>query len=83
MESESSHGDTLYPIPHFRQPEPEHVSQRVIDALLALWTRFPTMRFGQLVMNVSRVPGGFADTWEWSNEKWLAAIADAEKSWNC
>lgn len=30
----------------------------------------PDMRFGQLVMNLSRTPGGFADTWNWEDSAW-------------
>lgn len=56
-------------------------NERVIRALLALWTGVPYMRFGQLVMNLSRIEGGFADTWEWSNATWVQRIEDGMGTW--
>lgn len=37
----------------------------------ALWKQYPDMRFGQLFMDLSREPGGFADTWNWEEDDWL------------
>jgi hypothetical protein len=56
-------------------------NERVLDALLALWTGVPDQRFGQLVMNLSRIDGGFADTWEWSNETWIKKIEEGMRTW--
>ena len=42
-----------------------------LAALGEVWERNPDQRFGQLVMNLSREPGGFADTWEWENDEWF------------
>lgn len=56
-------------------------NELVVDAIAVLWQRVPEQRFGQLVMNLSREQGGFADTWEWSNETWLRRIEEATKTW--
>lgn len=48
----------------------------LIDALRGLWDMVPDWRFGQLVMNLSREPGGFADTWEWKHGRWYEEITD-------
>ncbi len=56
-------------------------NKHVLDALLALWDEYPDQRFGQLVMNVSREPGGFADTWNWSNGDWLRRIQQTYEEW--
>jgi hypothetical protein len=45
-----------------------------LKAFGEVWKRNPDMRFGQLFMNLSRVEGGFADTWEWEDDKWLASM---------
>lgn len=53
--------------------------QRIRPFLVVLeqvWMQNPDMRFGQLVMNLSRVPGGFADTWNWEDDEWLLRIAN-------
>jgi hypothetical protein len=34
------------------------------------------MRFGQLVMNLSRVEGGFADTWNWEDGEWYRRMQE-------
>lgn len=49
-------------------------NHRLLDAIRALWDEVPDERFGQLVMNLSRVDGGFADTWEWGHGEWLSRI---------
>lgn len=53
-------------------------NRRLLETLADLWDAYPDMRFGQLVMNLSREPGGFADTWEWGHATWRERI---EKSW--
>lgn len=47
-----------------------------LAAIEAAWLADPDQRFGQLVMNLSREPGGFADTWNWENSEWLRRIED-------
>ena len=53
----------------------------LVEALLGLWDRVPDQRFGQLVMNLSREPGVFPDTWEWSNADWHRRIEEAMRTW--
>jgi hypothetical protein len=44
-------------------------------ALEAHWRRDPDIRFGQLVMNLSRDHRGqFRDVWEWDDQEFLRAI---------
>lgn len=56
-------------------------NQRLVDALVSLWDYVPDQRFGQFVMNLSREPGGFADTWEWKHDEWYRRIEDAAQTW--
>lgn len=56
-------------------------NRHLLDALAGLWATCPDQRFGQLVMNLSRVEGGFADTWEWSNARWHEEISVAYETW--
>jgi hypothetical protein len=51
-------------------------NRRLLDGLAALWDTVPDQRFGQLVMNLSRTEGGFADTWEWKHGEWLERIQE-------
>lgn len=53
----------------------------VLRALGELWGTVPEQRFGQLVMNISREPDGFADTWEWSNDVWIERIVKTYSEW--
>jgi hypothetical protein len=53
----------------------------LLDAVRALWDANPEQRFGQLVMNLSREPGGFSDTWEWSNAYWHQRIQESYENW--
>ena len=48
----------------------KRANRALIEKLVSLWDIVPEQRFGQLVMNLSREPGGFADTWEWSHADW-------------
>jgi hypothetical protein len=41
----------------------------------------PDQRFGQIVMNLSRIEGGFADTWEWGHGDWYRRIEEAYRGW--
>jgi len=50
-------------------------NHHLLAALAALWDQYPDQRFGQLVMNLAREPGGFADTWEWKHGEWSERIA--------
>lgn len=65
-------------LPDPQPPAPEAsrawANRNLIAAVQAVWEMHPDWRFGQLVMNLSREPGGFADTWEWSNAQWLDRI---------
>lgn len=36
-----------------------------ISELMVFWSEHPDWRFGQMIMNLSREFGGFADIWEW------------------
>ena len=45
-----------------RDPERIH---RFLQELELFWSQYPDQRFGQLIMNISRVDGGFEDIWEW------------------
>lgn len=54
---------------------------RLVEGLLAVWERVPDQRFGQLVMNLAREPGGFADTWEWGHQRWWDALNEAASTW--
>lgn len=56
-------------------------NHRLLDAIAALWDAYPDQRFGQLVMNLSRVEGGFADTWEWKHGEWLDRIGVTAEEW--
>jgi len=46
-----------------------------------LWDAYPDQRFGQLVMNLSRTEGGFADTWEWKHGEWHERIGETAEKW--
>jgi hypothetical protein len=46
-----------------------------------LWDVVPDWRFGQLVMNLSRTPEGFADTWEWQHGDWRERIEKEYLAW--
>lgn len=51
-----------------------------LDALGELWKRHPDMRFGQLFMNLVRDErGGFHDTWEWEDDRFLARMETFEE----
>lgn len=52
-------------------------NRRLLDALATLWDEVPDQRFGQLVMNLSRTEDGFADTWNWSHQKWHEVMGEA------
>lgn len=54
--------------------DPERI-EPFLARLGELWKQFPDYRFGQLIMNISRVPGGFADTWNWEDEEWDRRIS--------
>ena len=41
-----------------------------LRTLAAVWKQTPDMRFGQLLMNLSRTNAGFADTWHWEDGEW-------------
>ncbi len=60
-----------------------NANRSLLDAIEALWERCPDMRFGQLVMNLSREPGPgrFADTWEWKHGAWYERIQEASETW--
>lgn len=45
-----------------------------LRALESVWKQHPDQRFGQLIMNLSRDQDGFADTWEWEEDDWLARM---------
>lgn len=53
----------------------------LLDVLVAVWDAVPEQRFGQFVMNLSRIEGGFADAWEWSHQDWLNKLDEASRSW--
>jgi len=53
----------------------------LLDAIAAVWDEVPDQRFGQLVKNLSREPGGFADTWEWKHGAWYDRLKDAYRTW--
>ena len=54
-----------------RREERIRANHRLLDCFVALWDSVPDQRFGQLVKNLSREPGGFADTWEWKHGEWF------------
>ncbi len=56
-------------------------NRRLLDVLAAVWDEVPEQRFGQFVMNVSRDPDGFADTWEWKHGEWHARLVRAYREW--
>ncbi len=56
-------------------------NQRLLDVLIAVWDYVPEQRFGQFVMNLSRTDEGFADTWEWSHNRWIEELEKAHKTW--
>ena len=56
-------------------------NRHLIEKLIALWDIVPEQRFGQLVMNLSREPGGLADTWEWGHADWRLRMDEAWKEW--
>lgn len=56
-------------------------NRRLLETLADLWDEFPDQRFGQLVMNLSRTDGGFADTWEWNHTDWRERIDRAWTAW--
>lgn len=50
-----------------------------LNALEDLWTANPDLRFGQLVMNLTRDDtGAFTDAWGWENSQWLRRV---EREW--
>jgi hypothetical protein len=56
-------------------------NEQLLDALRETWAACPEQRFGQLLMNLSRTPGGFADTWEWKHGEWYARMIEAAETW--
>ena len=52
-----------------------------LRGLEALWEVVPDQRFGQLIMNLSREPGGFADVWEWDCSEFNRRIEEAYETW--
>ncbi len=67
--------------PQWTPENRRRANRQLLDCLAALWEVVPDQRFGQLVMNLSRTDGGFADTWEWSHIQWSTRINDAYHSW--
>lgn len=63
------------------QEQRRRANRILLDQLIALWDVVPDQRFGQLVMNLSREPGGFADTWEWSHADWRKRIEKEYATW--
>jgi hypothetical protein len=45
------------------------------------WEEYPDLRFGQLVMNLSRENEGFADIWEWDVETFNKRINKLRREW--
>jgi hypothetical protein len=69
--------------PRWTPENRRRANHNVLVALEALWDQYPDQRFGQLVMNLSRDPGGgFHDTWEWHHQRWFDAIGDAHMEWS-
>ena len=66
--------ESLSAAPRWRQDDRRRANRALLDALEAVWSLCPDQRFGQLVMNLSREPGGFADTWEWKHGAWYDAL---------
>ena len=64
-----------------RWEQRQRANRLLLDHLLTLWDAVPDWRFGQLVMNLSREPGGFADTWEWSHSQWRERIEKEYAAW--
>lgn len=56
-------------------------NRNLLNALVEVWDAVPDQRFGQFVMNLSREPGGFADTWEWGHAAWRERLEEARKTW--
>jgi hypothetical protein len=56
-------------------------NRALVDALVSVWDTVPDQRLGQLLMNLSRVEGGFADTWEWTHRDWFARLNEAAHEW--
>lgn len=58
-------------------------NRRMLEMLADLWDEYPDMRFGQIVMNLSREngTGRFADTWEWKHGDWRERIERAWIEW--
>lgn len=53
-----------------------------LDVIESIWRENPDMRFGQLIMNLTRTPGGFADTWNWEDDAWFERFMRySEKGW--
>ncbi len=72
------------PMTHSPAWTPENrraANRQLVEALVAVWDRVPDQRFGQFVMNLSREPGGFADTWEWNHGTWHSKLAHAQQTW--
>lgn len=67
--------------PRWTREDRIRANHTLLDSLRALWDEYPDMRFGQLVMNVSREPGGFADTWEWGHQTWRERIDKTYYAW--
>lgn len=78
--------DWLHPL--FVKPSPEfdpdnrrRANENLLVTFNAVWGQVPSQRLGQFVMNLSREPGGFADTWNWSNAQWREKLEEAAKTW--
>lgn len=71
-----AHPIFVRPAPRWTPESRKRANKSLVEAFLQLWDTDQDQRFGQLVMNLSREPGGFADTWEWNHGQWLERIGE-------
>lgn len=57
--------------------DPERIDP-FLEKFAELWKKVPDWRFGQLIMNLTRTPTGFADPWDWEESDWEEAIREYE-----
>ena len=63
------------------QDNRRRANHKLLETIGAVWDEVPEQRFGQFLMNLSRIEGGFADTWEWKHGDWYTRMDAAYRTW--
>lgn len=61
------------------RPRPPERIPPFLNSFAQLWLRHPDQRFGQLILNLCRTPGGFADIWEWDVDEFTKRIVEYDQ----